>query len=200
MEVKYLKEDNLSEIIKVLSEAFYNYPVMRYVLRDKYYYKERLYKLIDFFISARIYRNEPMLGIYNIDGLLTAAAVVTLPDKIPTPEKLIEHRKELWEELGKEEQKRYEVYGKAAGSLMPSEPHHHLNMIGVRSSFQGRGLARKLINAVEELTLSHPESTGLSLNTEDESNVKLYLHLGYKVIGNVKVDNNFETWGFFKAK
>jgi GNAT superfamily N-acetyltransferase len=200
MKVELLSENNSNEVISVLSEAFSDYPVKHYILGNKDNYKERLHKLVRFFVEARVLRNEPMLGVYNPDNLLVAAAIVTLPENIPAPEKLIERRKILWLELGSEEQKRYEIYGNAAGALLPPQPHHHLNMIGVRPGYKGKGLARILINEVEKLVRIHPNSDGLSLNTETESNVKLYLHLGFSLIGHSKIDKNLETWAFFKSK
>ena len=200
MSIKYLSENNTSEVANVLSEAFYDYPVTRYVLGNKSDYNERLNKLVGFFIAARVLRNEPILGIYNSKNTLIAAAIVTLPGDIPVPEKLIKQREILWKELGNEEQIRYEKYGDAAGFLLPKEPHHHLNMIGVIPEYKGRGLSRKLINEVEKIVASHPQSTGLSLNTENESNVKLYTHLDFNEIGHARVDDNLETWAFFKPK
>ena len=173
---------------------------MKYVLREKEDYDNRLNKLVTFFVSARALRNEPLLGIYNSDNKLVAAAAVTLPGEIPNPAELLEHRKILWEELGSEEKLRYENYGNAAFELLPKEPHHHLNMIRVRNAYQGKGLARQLINAVEELVSEHPSSTGVSLNTEVESNVNFYLHLGFELLGQANVDKNLVTWGFFKSK
>ena len=95
---------------------------------------------------------------------------------------------------------RYETYGIAAFGLVPKEPHHHLNMIGICPAFKGQGMARQLINAVEELVSLHPSSSGVSLNTEVESNINFYLHLGYKMIGQTNVDKNIMTWGFFKSR
>jgi GNAT superfamily N-acetyltransferase len=200
MKVELLSENNTQEVISVLSEAFYDYPVKHYILGNKDNYKERLYRLVEFFVEARVLRKEPILGVYNPDNLLVAAAIVTLPENIPASEKLIERRKTLWQELGESEQKRYEIYRNAASALLPPQPHHHLNMIGVRYEYNGKGLARKLIDAIEKLVRAHPDSTGLSLNTETESNVKLYLHLGFSLIGHTKIDNNLETWAFFKSK
>ncbi len=198
-EIRYLAGINAAKVVRVLSNAFYDYPVMHYVLGNKNNYKERLHKLIGFFVEARVLRNEPMLGVYNSENILVAAAIVTLPENIPTPGKLIERRKILWHELGSEEQKRYEFYGNASGALLPPEPHHHLNMIGVIPEYKGKGLARLLIDEVVELVSSHPESTGLSLNTETESNVKLYLHFGFSLIGHTKVAD-METHAFFISK
>jgi len=199
MEVVNLYKENAAEVIDVLYEAFYEYSVMHYVLGNKDDYDKRLRKLVSFFVGARVLRKEPMLGIYNAENSLVAAAVVTLPEDIPQPEELKRQREILWAVLGPAEQVRYENYGKSSSSLLPPEPHHHLNMIGVRTSYKGRGLARQLITTVEELALLHPSSSGVSLNTEVKSNVNFYLHLGYKLIGQTNVDNNIETWGFFKS-
>ena len=154
MKVELLSGNNSNEVTSVLSEAFFDYPVKHYILENKGNYKERLHKLVGFFVEARVLRKEPMLGVYNPDNLLVAAAIVTLPENIPAPEKLIERCKILWKELGSEEQKRYEIYGNAASALMPPQPHHHLNMIGVRTAYKGKGLARKLIDAVEEIVFT----------------------------------------------
>ena len=169
-------------------------------LERKNDYDNRLRKLVGFFVANRALRKEPMFGIYNSENRLVAAAIVTLPEDIPQPEELIKRREILWTEIGSDERMRYEAYGKAASGLLPKEPHHHLNMIGVRPAYKGQGLARQLNTAVEQLMFSHQTSSGLSLNTEVESNVNFYLHLGYKLVGQTNVDNNFETWGFFKSK
>jgi GNAT superfamily N-acetyltransferase len=200
MQVVKLPSQNIPEITDVLCESFYNYPVIKYVLGEKEDYDNRLRKMVTFFVSARALRKEPLLGIYNSENRLVAAAAVTLPGEIPSPPELLKLRDELWTELGSEEKARYENYGNAAFSMLPKEPHHHLNMIGVRNAYQGKGLARQLIAAVEELASEHPTSTGVSLNTEVESNVKFYLHLGYELLGKANVDKHIVTWGFFKAK
>jgi ribosomal protein S18 acetylase RimI-like enzyme len=200
MNVVNLYKKNTAEVTDVLCEAFYDYPVMKYVLGDKDDYDNRLNDLVGFFVANRALRKEPMFGIYNSEKRLVAVAIVTLPKVITQPEELIKRRETLWTKLGSDEQKRYEDYGKAASGLLPKEPHHHLNMIGVRPAYKGQGLARQLNTAVEEIMFSHQSSSGLSLNTEVESNVNFYLHLGYKLVGKTNVDNNFDTWGFFKSK
>lgn len=200
MQIVNFSKQNIPEITDVLFEAFYNYPVMKYVLGEKEDYDTRLRKAVTFFVSARALRNEPIFGIRNTENKLVAAATVTLPGEIPSPPELFKLRDELWDEIGSEEKARYENYGRVASSLPPKEPHHHLNMIGVRNAYQGKGLARQLINQVEELVSAHPTSTGVSLNTEVESNVNFYLHLGYELVGKAKVDKDIQTWAFFKMR
>ena len=200
MNVLILSEPNIPEITDVLCEAFYNYSVLKYVLAEKEDSDNRLRKMVTFFVSARALRKDPLLGFYNSDNKLIASAAVTLPGDIPSPPDLLKLRDELWTELGSEEKVRYEKYGRVAYGLLPKEPHHHLNMIGVRNAYQGKGLARQLINKVEEIVSAHPTSTGLSLNTEVEANVNSYLHLGYELIGKAYRARDIVTWGFFKEK
>ncbi|QQS36041.1 MAG: GNAT family N-acetyltransferase [Ignavibacteriales bacterium] len=190
----------MSEITDVLCEAFYNYPVMKYVLGEKENYPERLNKLVTFFVSSRILRNEPLLGVYNSENKLVAAATVTLPGEISSPEELKKLRDKTWAEIGVEEKARYEMYGSIASGLLTKEAHHHLNMIGVRNAYRGKGLARQLINKVEELVSAHPTSAGLSLNTEVEANVNFYLHFGFELSGKAIVTEDIVTCGFFKAR
>jgi len=200
MIVVNLYEENISEVVDVLCEAFYNYPVMKYVLGEKEDYDNRLRNLVTFFVSARALRNEPIFGIRNTENKLVAAAAVTLPGEIPSPPELYKLRDELWEEIGLEEKARYDNYGNVASGLLPKEPHHHLNMIGVRNAYKGKGLARQLINEIEKLVSEHPFSTGVSLNTEVEANVNFYLHLGFELLEKANVDKDIVTWGFFKSK
>jgi len=226
MKLVTMNKDNIHEITDVLCEAFYNYPVMKYVLGKKKNYNTRLRKLVTFFVSARALRNEPLHGIYDSDNKLVAAAAVTLPREVQSPPELFKLRDNLWAEIGSEEKARYEKYDNVASGLLPKEPHHHLNMIGVRNTYQGKGLARQLIIKVERLVSTHPMSTGVSLNTEVESNVNFYLHLGFELLGKSMVEKNVAsravkndfvtekssqgttetsssdivTWGFFKPK
>ena len=44
-------------------------------------------------------------------------------------------------------------------------------MIGIRPDAQGRGIGRQLLEAVKDRARSHPESTGITLNTESKSNL-----------------------------
>ena len=104
----------------------------------------------------------------------------------------------LWKELGAAERKRYEAYGDIAGRFDVKAPHHHLNMIGVRRTHAGRGLGRRLIEAVHELARSDAGSAGVSLSTETRANVELYEHLGYRLLGHARVSESLETWAFFR--
>lgn len=186
-------------VVAVLCDAFHDYPVMRFVLEPVAGdYDRHLHTLVNLFVMARAYREEPILGIF--DGAeLVAAATLTLPGKRQPPTEFTRLREAVWRELGEAARLRYEAFGKATQAFDIGRPHYHLNMIGARRSHAGRGLARLLLDAVHAMSSRDPVSLGVTLTTEDFRNVSLYRHFGYQVVGHARVDAQLETWRLFRA-
>ena len=205
MNVTTLSPDNVVEVVSVLTDAFHDYPVMRFVLGPDAAgvgapYTVRLHRLVQLFVSARSYRNEPMLGVRDSAGALIAAAVMSLPDAQDPPPTFIALRESIWAELGTEARARYDSYVLSARFFEQTPRHHHLNMIGVRRSQQRSGLARVLLGAVHDLASQDPGSAGVSLTTERPENVVLYERFGYHVVGHARVSSTEETWGMFRPR
>jgi GNAT superfamily N-acetyltransferase len=190
--------DDVPEIVDVLCESFYDYPVMRFVLgpeTDGYSAKLRI--LLHFFAMARVLRGEIMLGIgerANLDG----AALVSRPAGPASPAELSDLREQVWAELGSSARARYEAFGAASAQSQVDVPHIHLSMIGVRRRARGVGLGRSLIEHVHLLSRNDIESEGVTLNTEKAVNVPLYEHFGYKLVSHATVAPGLETWSFFR--
>jgi ribosomal protein S18 acetylase RimI-like enzyme len=197
MNVIHLPAARRDEVVNVLESGFRDYPVMHYVLGSGPDYDARLRTLLGFFVTARHLRAEPVLGVHS-GRQLVGVALVTLPGARPSPQELDFHRKALWTGLGSEARARYEAYSAAAGRHEVPPHHHHLNMIAVLPWHTGRGFARRLLDAVHELAERDPASTGVSLCTESESNVSLYEHVGYSVLGRSRVSDNLQTWAMFR--
>jgi GNAT superfamily N-acetyltransferase len=204
MIVAPLSFDHVVEVVSVLTDAFHDYPVMRYVLGPDVPgagapYRVRLHRLLQLFVSGRAYRNEPMLGVRDAGGLV-GAAVMSLPDAKDPPPAFIALRESIWAELGAEARARYDGYVGAAQFFVTAPRHHHLNMIGVLRSQQRTGLARVLLGAVHDLASADPSSAGVSLTTERAENVALYERFGYRVEGHARVSSELETWGMFRPR
>lgn len=195
--VSVLDAADVAEVVDVLGEAFADYPVMRFVLGDEPEYAVRLEQLLTFFVMARVLRDEILLGVRDPLGLM-AAALVSRPGVGQSPAALESLRRQTWARLGPEAQARYEAFGAATAPFAVEAPHIHLNMIGVRRAAQGRSLGRAVLGAVHALSASDASSTGVSLSTELESNVPLYEHFGYEVIGRAEVASAFTTWVMFR--
>ena len=184
------------EVVRVLCDAFADYPVMRYVLGESDEYAERLRTLIGFFHGARVLRHDAILGVSE-DGKLRGVALCTLPDTTAPPE-LDELRERTWGALGADARARYEDCGRAWESIEDPEPNVHVNMVAVPVRHQGRGLGRALLERVHGMSRERADSVGVTLTTETERNVALYRHLGYRVIGQRTIAPGLETWGFFR--
>lgn len=192
-----LAADDVPAVVSVLSEAFHDYPVMRFVLGNEPEYEARLRTLVTFFVMARLLRGELILGIAEQGGL-AAAALASRPGSLPTPRRLAKLREETWADLGAEAQGRYEAFGEVAGRFSVSVDRLHLNMIGVRRHHQGRGLGVRLLDHLHAWSAADPTSAGVSLTTEVESNVSLYQGFGYRVLGSAPVASAFTTWAMFR--
>lgn len=196
------------EATEVLCDAFRDYPVMEWVLGREWPRQggatrgEGLRQLVRFFVMARVVRKEPVLALQAPSGKLLGVATLTLPDSPPAPDQLDPFRQEVWNLLGTEARSRYEMLGRMWQTFQMPDPHHHLNMIGVRAGQAGRGVGRRLLDEVHRLVAEDPKSVGISLTTETEENVSLYRHMGYRVVGEGQVPATgppaIRSWGMFR--
>lgn len=184
------------DVVRVLCEAFFDYPVMRYVLGGQDGYPERLRALIGFFHGARVLREDAILGVSD-GGELVAVALTSLPDRVNPPE-LDVLREQTWAALGADARARYDDCVRAWESTGVDEPNIHVNMLAVLPGNQGRGLARVLLERVQAMSRERADSQGVTLSTESEPNVALYRHLGYRVVGQATIAAGVETWDFFR--
>ena len=199
LELKDLPPDRITEAVDVLSDAFFAYPVMRFVIGQAgNAYGQRLRTLVHFFTAARFVRNDLVMAVATDEDRIVAVANVNRPGERESPSRLDELRKQVWRELGDAARSRYEAYGEVTRRFVIDEPHYHLGMLGVHSSYAGQGLARRLLDALHERSYHDRESCGVTLNTEDPRNIPLYEHFGYRVIGQGRVSDKLQTWAFYR--
>ena len=184
------------DVVRVVCEAFADYPVMRYVLGERGDYAERLRTLIGFFHGARVLRDDAILGISDGNELV-AVALCSLPDRVEPPE-LDLLRDRTWVALGADARARYDDCVRAWESTGVEEPNIHVNMLAVLPDRQGRGHARALLERVQAMSRERADSRGVTLSTETERNVGLYRHMGYRVVGRATIAPGVETWDFFR--
>lgn len=197
VEIHRIPTARVASVIDVMCDAFSEYPVMRFVIGDDAEdYPRRLERLVGFFVMARALRGEPLFAA-TVGGRPAGAATVSFPDG-ESPHELGRLREEVWLELGSDARARYEACGDAWKPLGVDVPHIHLNMIGVRAGFRGRGLARGLLEVVQDLSRVTPGSQGVTLTTESPGNVAFYEGAGYEVVGHVRIAPELESWGMFR--
>jgi hypothetical protein len=194
-----LAPERRDDVIDVFADAFHDYPLMHWVVGSEGDVAARVRRLVAFFVSRRVMRGGPMLGV--VDGSrLVGAAALTLPFEPAPPPGITALEIDVWRDLGEPARGRYQAYADTTSPFfLGVGRHHHLNMIGIRCSHKGSGLARTLLDAVHHMCDAEPSSTGVSLTTERDRNVKLYEHFGYSVIAHKTVDE-VETWGLFRRR
>lgn len=197
MTVEKLNRSDKEEAVKVLASAFYEYPVMRYVLKSEgAKYEVDLKALIGFICETRLTRNFPLLGI-KVNDELVAAAGINEPEKIPIPPDLKIVYSNLRITIGEAAITRLESYERKSNPKSLDVSHYFLGIIGVKPAHQGKGYARRIIEEVQLMSEAHSLSKGVCLCTEHPSNVPLYEHLGYKVISEADV-GEIHTWAMFR--
>jgi GNAT superfamily N-acetyltransferase len=196
--IERVSPQEADEVGSVFCDAFYFYPVFRYVLgAANPQYDTQLQKLIGLFVLNRVLRNEIMLGIAR-GNRLVAALTTSIPDDQPPPAEFTAARQAVWSELGDDALQRYERCVAAWQPLSIHVPQIHVNMIGVRHAYQRMGLAGRLMASVHELSRASQGSQGVSLTTEEPRNVFFYQHLGYQIVGESLITPEMKTWGFFR--
>jgi len=200
LEIVVLPAPRAGEVVEVLTDAFFAYPVMEYVLGPGPDYAADLWALVEFFVMARFLRDDLVLGAVRKGGALAGVATITLPGERESPVELTRLRERVWNRLGKDARRRYERFGEACQVFDIERRHYHLNMIGVRGAHAGQGVGRTLLEAVHRRSREDERSCGITLTTEDPANLPLYQRFGYRILGHVEVGNDLESWGLFREE
>jgi len=199
MQIVTIAPSQIDQAVDVLCDAFHDYPVMRFVIGEAgETYDHRLRALIGFFTAARFHQNDIVLGVRESNGTLIAAATITRPGNPQGSSGLEADRGRLWRELGDTARQRHARLGDIWKGFTTGRPQYHLNMIGVRGAFAGRGAARLLLDALHATVEADPKCEGVNLTTENPRNVTLYQHFGYRIAAHTVVEADLQTWGFFR--
>lgn len=175
-------KDN-EQAINIFSTAFENDPMHLLIFKDdssRLGMVRAVYRFVVNYIAPGL--NYEIKGIEINDNLI-AVIIFTTPEskKEWTPLLMKEGEK-----TGKITGERYVTmireYASKAMAKRPKAPHFYINELAVSQEHQRRGYGKALMEYVENLSNEHALSTGIALDTSNPDNVKMYKHLGYKVI------------------
>ncbi|WP_146909129.1 GNAT family N-acetyltransferase [Arenimonas daejeonensis] len=189
-----LEATHAGEVTRLLCEAFFDYPVMRFVLGETPDYAGRLVRLIGLFTAGRWLRGHPVLGLRGADGSLQAAITMTPRGAFDTPPALAELAETTWNMLGAETKQRYAMLCEAWAATEPAGENWHVNMLGVAKAAHGAGHGGRLLAAALDLAAKDPVAQAVDLTTEDAANLSFYTRRGFEVTGQRRVGPTLETW------
>lgn len=167
------------EAADVLTRAFAGYPMMEYLfgsLDDPEQWIRRMFLLT---IRWRIEIGWPGLGAES-QGKILGVLLGEPAGEPPTSEAFDEEFEAFARDAGPEARSKFEAYQRAKDAHKPEGDHYYITAVGVDSQARGRGICRLLMEQIH----TEADSWGLpvALDTQVASNVKLYEHMGYKVI------------------
>jgi len=182
MNVIDIQQDRLDEAADVLAAAFADYPLMGYFFGGAGTdIAAQVRSILRFSCEYRILVGWPLLGALD-GGSLVGVACVSPPDEPVEPPEVAQIEEALMAGVGSEALGRLEQYEGIKHSHTPTQPHHYLIALGVHPEAQGKGFGSALLERVNALARSHPQSQGVALDTEVAPNVAFYEHSGYEVI------------------
>jgi len=195
-----LNKSHIKPSVKVLTEAFQNYPLLTY------YYPDKLTKMriAHYFLSLIVFSGIRYGEIYATSPNLEGVAVWIPSDKYPMT---------IWRLLrsvplsvifglgryGSNKMTYLSGYIDAVHQRLAPSKHWFLQTIGVKPQSKGKGYASKLIRPM--LTRIDEEGLPCYLETLDEHNVPLYEHLGFKVVDEATIPKTSLTnWAMLRKK
>ncbi|WP_019530776.1 GNAT family N-acetyltransferase [Dasania marina] len=196
--LKQYQQHDLAEISLVLASAFRDYEVMRYLFSDSdHYYQQHVQGYFHALLSMSLANNWPRLGIYT-EGQWVAATIAyhsSSADVVAGSDKALQ---QFCQQLSPHTQQRIDYYESRADAAHPSTPHFFIDSLGCLPQHEGKGYAKILLQALQQLSLQHPNASGVCLNTESSLNLPVYQRVGYKIISTQTI-SSLTSWCLFKA-
>ncbi|MFT3805446.1 GNAT family N-acetyltransferase [Arenimonas sp.] len=176
---------DLNGSVECLADAFAQDPITGFLLQTGAGYRERLTRFFSLLMRARIALGMPVLVARGADGIHGAAmGYATAHPEWPV---------DLSEEWNRFEKAtpgmvdRMAVYDEISARFKPEVPHYYLGVIGIDPRLHGRGFGLQLLNAFCDLSANDTLSSGVYLETAQESNVGFYERSGFSELGRGKL-------------
>ena len=196
MKVERLTKTHRDEAVETLVAAFWDYPVMRFVLGDTDRYPAHIRAMIGLYADMRFARDWPVLGVRK-EGKLAGVALISDPETKPLPAAYAGIEERLRATIGEAAWQRMLAFENQSDGLEPKCPHYFVGMLGVLPEYQGTGLSRLIMDEANRISSEDPRSEALCLSTESPGNLPYYEHLGFNVVGDADV-GALHTWALIK--
>jgi ribosomal protein S18 acetylase RimI-like enzyme len=195
--IQQVGSQQYSIVANILTSAFYEDPVYRWFMRQDSE-KENAYKslfktvLEDFFPKSIVYLNSEhkSASIWTDSKDLPEASEMTEAMQA----KFLENVK-YW--CTEERVDRFTYLSGLQDDAHPSEPHHYLWVVGVRSDAKGKGLGTKMLG--HHLAILDDLQIPAYLENSNEANIRFYERLGFKQINTIDIEKGGPyLWGMWR--
>lgn len=186
------------KVIEVFVAAFEKDPLMNYFFGNDYHSLAKY--LWQYFGDLTPILDLLLLGAF-VEGKLQGVAFITPPlvDNTGKQEAIDRLDEQLFSEVGEAAIMKMEVYSRIKEANKPKQPHFYLNTLGVIPESQGKGIGKALMAELHKIAETHPQSSGIALDTENEQNLNFYQKLGYSVSTITNLDG-VKIWSMFRPQ
>lgn len=182
MNVTKMERHHKAALAHVVSAAFEDYATIQYILHDSgANFYNHLHALVGFFLETRFIRGAPILGVLHGD-VLAAAAGIDRPEDRSWSAELAAALDDLKQTVGSAAVARLQEYEGAVKATLPDLPFYYLGFLAVHPHYQGRGMAKRMMEKVKEIAHAAMPTADICLNTEDARNLAFYHSQGFKII------------------
>jgi ribosomal protein S18 acetylase RimI-like enzyme len=172
---------DIDEAVGCLATAFAKDPITGFLLQTGRGYRERVTQFFSLLMRARIELEMPVSVARGAQGIGGATmGYTTVQPEWPAG---------LTEEWARFEKAipgladRMAIYDEVATKFKPRVPHYYLGVIGTDPTLQGSGIGTQLLKSFCEVSANDPLSSGVYLETAQESNLRFYERAGFAETG-----------------
>lgn len=181
MNIAAARPSDLDEAVACLARAFAQDPITGFLLQTGQGYRERVTQFFSLLMRARFALKMPVIVARGTAGIHGAAMGYSTA-QLAWPEDIAED----WDRFERAIPgltDRIAIYEEIAAKGKPPAPHYYLGVIGVDPDSHGRGIGTRLLRSFCELSASDPLSSGVYLETAQESNLAFYERAGFAETG-----------------
>ena len=194
-----LTKAQIKQVSQMLGRAFWDDPIMAYVFPGEQERKTKIAYAFEFLIRYVFRYGEAYITSQNIEGatlwLYSENVNMSFGRAIRAGAVSVGLK------LGSKAGDRFRHFGEYISSKhkrLASFRHLYLQTLGVDPQCQGQGYAGKLLKPV--LARMDRESLPCYLETQEEKNVPLYEHFGFRVIEEFTIhDTTFRNWAMLRG-
>lgn len=181
MSVVKASPSDRSPIAEALADAFYDDPVMSWILPEGEKRRLRLKRLFSVLLRSHYL---PLGTVWTTKEVAGAALWGSPGNVIIPPATILRYTPVMLHVLGRHALRALRALSHVE-HLHPTEPHWYLGVLGTRQALQGRGVGSALLQPV--LETCDREVMPAYLESSKESNIAFYRRHGFELTGEIQL-------------
>lgn len=184
-----LTQGATNEAKAILYHAYKNEPTFKYLFDySSPGYDQRVRATIRELINLHFSTGQDVIGL-TLDNHLIAVALLGSPAVRLNLTREFSWRAKMMLTAGMDCTWRYINYHNQIHTIMPSESHHELPLMGVDTRYRNSGYGRQLLQVIESICRENKKSKGIGLDTGNGLYLDFYKSMGFEEIGEIQIGN-----------